>query len=202
MAIEKSSMPTPPPVRKAPNSAPSKQSPAKVHQVDAEAHKKRVDGLNTIASTIQMGLLAARQTADAGALNRHAPAISESLVDYAESVGKAESLDRLSDISPIAGVVMATLPLLLQVAVNHNLFGLKAEGLATAGVVTPETLVSESNVYLMKIQQQAMQAEIEAQRDMQGSYNDLIEMQRMAAEAGAAAQEMSDMKAAANDSGD
>lgn len=181
MAIDKSNAPTPPPARRAPSQP--KQTTAKIQAEESQTRKNRVDGINSIADGLRMGLLAMRQPADAGALERHAPNIANAIADYAETNDKfGESLDRLSDVSPVAGIAIAVVPLLLQVSVNHKLFGLKAEQMATAGIVTPETLISESNEYLMRVQTQAMQREIAAQQELQETYKNFVQMQRIQAE--------------------
>ena len=181
MPIDKTSVPTPPPPRKAAQTAAQTKAVAKVEVENAERRKRRVDGVNSIASAIQMGLLATKQTADAGAINRHAPSLSNAIVDYAEGNDAfGNSLDKLSDVSPLAGIMMAAVPLVLQISVNHGLFGLKAEQLATAGVVTPQTLISESNEYLMTIQTQAMQREMQAAQELQQTHAEFMRMQQEA----------------------
>jgi hypothetical protein len=181
MPIDKTAAPTPPPARKPTQTASQTKAVAKIEVENAERRKRSVDGVNSIASAIQMGLLATKQTADAGAINRHGPSVSNAIVDYAEGNDKfGASLDRLSDVSPLAGIMMACVPLVLQVAVNHNLFGLKAEQLATAGVVTPATLVSESNEYLMQMQTEAMRREIIAAQEMQQTHAEFVQMQQEA----------------------
>lgn len=179
MPIDKTAVPTPPPPRKAAQSAAQTKAVAKIEVEAAERRKRRVDGVNSIASAIQMGLLATKQTADAGAINRHAPGLSNAIVDYAEgNEAFGSSLDRLSDVSPLAGIMMAAVPLVLQISVNHGLFGLKAEQLATAGVVTPQTLVSESNEYLMQMQTEAMRREMIAAQEMQRTHAEFLQMQQ------------------------
>lgn len=178
MPIDKSSTPTPPPARKTTQSAAQVKAVAKIHVENENKRQSRIDGVNSIASAIQMGLLATRQTADAGAINRHAPGISTAIVDYAEGNEKfGNTLDKLSDVSPLAGIAMAVVPLVLQISVNHGLFGLKAEQLATAGVVTPQTLVSESNEYLMSMQNEAMKREIRAAQELQATHAEFLRMQ-------------------------
>lgn len=179
MPIDKTNVPSPPPPRKTPNTAAQTKAVAKIEVENAERRQRRVDGVNSIASAIQMGLLATKQTADAGAINRHAPALSNAIVDYAEGNDSfGNSLDKLSDVSPLAGIMMAAVPLVLQVAVNHGLFGMKAEQLATAGVVTPETLISESNEYLMQMQTEAMRRELIAAQEMQRTHAEFMQMQQ------------------------
>ena len=179
MPIDKTSAPTPPPARKTTQTAAQTKAVAKIHVENEQRRQSRIDGVNSIASAIQMGLLATRQTADAGAVNRHGPSISAAIVDYAEGNDKfGNTLDKLSDVSPLAGIAMAVVPLVLQISVNHGLFGLKAEQLATAGVVTPQTLVSESNEYLMSMQNEAMRREIRAAQELQETHAEFLRMQQ------------------------
>lgn len=167
MPINRDKVPPPPPPRHQTKPPAPKVTAAKVRQQDEDQRQSRVDGLNSIASAIQLGLIAARLPADAGAVNRHAPAISTAVAEYAEGNDKAaEFLDRLSDVSPLAGVAMAVAPLLLQVCANHNLFGIKAESFATQGVVSPDTLVAETNTYLLQVQTKAMYDQRVAAQEM------------------------------------
>lgn len=185
MPIDLSAAPTPPPARK--SSPTAKAAEAKIAKLDADKRQRRIDGVNSIASAIHMGLLAGKQSADAAAVNRHAPGISLAIVDYADGNEKfGASLDKLSDVSPIAGIVMAVAPLVLQISVNHGLFGLKAEQMATAGVVTKQTLESETTTYLMDIQTKAMQREMEAKQNLIQTHADFMEFQKQMAAQNAA----------------
>jgi hypothetical protein len=61
------------------------------------------------------------QFADAGAISQHGPKVAKELVllgKQQEGVGKV--LDLLAQAGPYTGIIFATLPLLAQLAVNHN----------------------------------------------------------------------------------
>lgn len=173
-------MPSPPqPVRRtAPTSTATKAAMAKA-QAESEAKtQRRVDALNSIGSIGHMILLGFKLPADAAAVNRHTPPLSAAIVEYSETMDSTGWIDKLSDVSPIAGIVAAAAPLVLQVCVNHNLFGMKAEQLASAGVVTKETLVAETNTYLMGIQTQAMQAQMLAEQELRQTHAEYTSMMR------------------------
>jgi hypothetical protein len=105
--------PTPPP-RGRPKVQTPKVNAEKVQQERTEA----VAGLFQIASAL---CIATGQLADAAAINMHGEAVSRetaALASKYEKVGNV--LDGLSQVGPFTAILAATMPLFIQIAVNHK----------------------------------------------------------------------------------
>lgn len=106
---------------------------------------------------LSLGLLMAKQPADAGALSQHGPNIAHELALIADTnEGVAAFLDRLTTVGPYAGLVKAALPLALQLAVNHKRLGSQFTG--TMGIMDPADLEA-----MVTLKAEKMKAELEAQ---------------------------------------
>lgn len=176
MPITRDTTPTPPPARR--TASTTKAATTKLSERKQQETQARIDGMNAVGSAIHMTLLAARLPADAGAVNRHVPGITKAIAEYAENnPGAGEKLDKLTDVTPLAGIAMAVVPLFAQIAVNHNLFGFKAQMFSAVGVVTPDTLIAESETFLMETQRKAMQEMMLEQRAHAQAVEDFQQMQ-------------------------
>ena len=114
------------PVVNAPFSPPPKNRPSTPRtttpKIDPEKvqneREQAVAGLFQIASAI---CLATGQLHDAGAINLHGPAIAHEsavLSTRYEKVGAV--LDGLAQVGPFTAILAATMPLIIQIAANHN----------------------------------------------------------------------------------
>jgi hypothetical protein len=145
--------------------------PRTTKAIQAE-HKKlsgklaaRKEAAQGVAQLAGFGLIVTRQYADAGAIGLHAdPIIGElvALSDTNERVGKA--LDYLTEAGPYAGLVIATLPLVMQIMANHGM--VKAELVAGSGVVPPQMLESQVRADMARQAAGALRAQQEAEAEL------------------------------------
>lgn len=111
------------------------------------------------------GCIILRQYSDAGAIGLHSGPIVDELVslsDKNESIGKA--LDYLTEAGPYAGLIVAVMPLALQIMANHGL--VKAELVAGGGVVPPQALESQVRADMARTAAQALQAQQTAEAEL------------------------------------
>lgn len=144
---------TAPPRRNAPRKS-SAPAPA---QTVAGKRDIREAALTEASDMISLGLLMAKQPADAGAVSQHGPNIAHELALIADSnEGVAAFLDRLTTVGPYAGLMKAALPLALQLAVNHKRLGPQFTG--TMGIMDPKDLED-----MVTLKAEKMKAELEAE---------------------------------------
>lgn len=136
---------------------PARRLPSKLAE-----RREAVDGAFQLAG---FALIVGRQYADAGALGIHGPAISRELVDLSDKNEKiAKALDYLTEAGPYAGLIVATMPLILQVMANHGI--VKAEMVATGGVVPPAALESQVKADMARQAAEALRAQHEAEAQL------------------------------------
>lgn len=151
----------PPPKRTASPKAAAAQKIAEEN--NALLHHQRASGLNDLAQGVSLILMGLGLKADAGAVAHFAPGIIEPVVKYADVNEEwAKKLDAGAQIGPVATIVLATVPLFAQIAVNHGI--IKVERMAPAGVVRPETLELETQALLDRAHSIALRDQIEAAR--------------------------------------
>src|SRR5215467_16068543 len=124
--------------------------------------REAVQGIFQLAG---FGCIIMHQYADAGAIGMHSGPIVEELVSLSEtneSVGKA--LDYLGQAGPYAGLIVAVMPLALQLAANHRL--VKAEMIYAAGVVPPQALESQVKADMARQASEALRAQQEAEAEL------------------------------------
>lgn len=143
---------TPPPSKNAkPQAAPR---PAK-----ADVTRARAEALAGLGQIAQVPLIAARQTADAGAVAMHWPKVSQELAELAAKDDRvAKLIDPLMQAGPYAGLITAVLPLIMQLCVNH--------GIAQAGVmgtVPAATLASQMDTALAQAHLEALTVQRDAE---------------------------------------
>lgn len=126
---------------------------------------EREDALHGIVQLAGMGLIIAGQHADAGAVNLHGPGIAHEFAALSEKNEKiARGIDYITEAGPYAGVVMATMPLVLQLLANHKI--LRAEALTGAGVQSPDAIAATVKADLARQAHAAMQDQQAAERDL------------------------------------
>lgn len=127
-----------PPKRSAPRQS-SAQNAAAQAQAFTSQHQKRKEGVEGLGQALALVMLVRKQFADAQAIGMHAPAIAEEMARLGDQNETwAKWLDYFSLSGPYAGLVKATLPLMLQIMANHGT--IPAEAGAALGVVSPKTL--------------------------------------------------------------
>jgi hypothetical protein len=125
---------------------------------------ERAEGLAGIGQLVYAALLFARQPADAGAMNRHFPAVAVEVAKLGDSNDKiGDALDKLNEIGPYAGLITAVTPLIAQLLVNHD--RIPVASVASLGVVSRVTLESEVQAEVLRAEMQAMQMAMEAEEE-------------------------------------
>jgi hypothetical protein len=152
-----------PPKRTARESSIRKNEQAAQTQYKSQ-HDKRKEGVEGLGQAVALVMLVRKQFADAQAVGMHAPAIAEemaSIADVNDTWGKW--LDYFSMSGPYAGLVRATLPLMLQIMANHGT--IPAEAGAALGVVSPKTLELAGKVEQEKVEAALLLSIQESQRE-------------------------------------
>lgn len=149
MALDLTSKtPAPPPARKRAASRPSGKT------------VEREEAINGIFQIGASGLLMFGQTADAGAISIHGPAIAHETAVLADNnTGLAKIVDYITAVGPYAALFAASMPLVLQILVNHK--KLPAAPLSQFGVMEPNVMAAKAEVEAMR-QQEIMLREVEA----------------------------------------
>ena len=128
-----------------------------------EHRKESVDG---IFATVSMLAIMRGQYADAGAVGLHGPKLSREIVLLGKThdqIGKA--LDYLGTAGPYMGLFGAALPLVIQLAINHDrIDGEKVSGIP--GVMSKDALVTKVRGELAEAELRERQAMEKAQKDL------------------------------------
>jgi hypothetical protein len=130
-------------------------------------HRKRKEGLQSVQQATGLALMALKQPADAAALGEHGEPIIDELVklgDTDDQIGKA--LDYLTKTGPYSALVMACLPLAMQIAVNH---GRMKPNALMPGVVSRETLEARAKAGMAQAQAEAL----DEQRKAEDAYREV-----------------------------
>jgi hypothetical protein len=161
MALDLSSAVSAPPRSTRAASATAKRESVKVSGKLAARH----EAATGIAQLVGFGCIVTRQYADAGAIGMHSPPIIDELValsDKNETIGKA--LDYLTEAGPYAGLIVAVMPLALQLMANHGI--VKAELISGAGVVPPQALESQVRADMARQAAEALKAQQTAEAEL------------------------------------
>lgn len=103
--------------------------------------------------------------ADAGAISIHGPNISHVATKMAKTNELiAKGLDALLNVGPYAEIIAVTMPLALQLLVNHKV--MPAEALSGANIVKPEVLESQVKTQMAVQAMQQMQLQREAEEEL------------------------------------
>jgi hypothetical protein len=125
----------------------------------------REEAANGIFQLAGFGCVVTHQYADAGAISMHGPTISRELAQTAEtSEPIAKALDYIMDAGPYAGLIVAVMPLVLQLMANHGV--IKAELVSGGGVVPPKALESQVKADMAKQAAEALRAQEAAEEEM------------------------------------
>lgn len=117
--------------------------------------------------------------ADAGAIGQHGPGLAHELAVVAETDSNlAKGLDSLLQVGPYGTLIVAAMPLALQVMANHGI--LKPEAFAAAGVVSPAALSADVKATLAEQSRQALLRQRDAEKRLRETHENL-EAERMAA---------------------
>lgn len=144
----------PPPAKTAPRAKP-------VARTSGDRIKERSEALNGIGQLGQAGLVAIKQFADAGAIGIHGPRIAHEVAELAEDNERvAQILEPLLQAGPYTGLLMAVLPMVMQIGVNH---GRLAPG--PMGTLPPATLSSRIQAEIARAEVQALQAQKAAEQE-------------------------------------
>lgn len=162
----------PPPVVK--KTASSVQRVAKESQLT----KDRADALNGLGQLLQVPLIATKQHADAGAVSLYWPNIASEVAKLAESQPAiAKLIDPLIQIGPYTGLVMAVLPFVLQLGVNHKMVQPGA-----MGTVPAITLSSQVEASLAKQELEALTVQRDAEKASAALRQEIEESRKAVAE--------------------
>lgn len=141
---------------------PAPKAPANKPSAKQAAREEAANGIGQI---IAFGSMVSGSLADAGAVGMHWPAMAHEAAMVAETDKKmAGVLDYLLEVGPYGNLIVVTLPFVAQLLVNHGL--LKAEAMAGAGVVHPQTLEAEVKRDMAQKAMEAMRAQAQAEAEM------------------------------------
>lgn len=161
MALDLSSAPKSPP-RSARSQMTSEANERRALRGKTAAREEAANGIFQLAG---FGCIILRQYADAGAINMHGANISREVAILADqNEGIARGLDYIMEAGPYAGLIVATMPLVLQLAANHGL--IKAELVAGGGVVPPAALESQVKADMARQASEALKAQQEAETEL------------------------------------
>lgn len=138
--------------------------------------EQAVAGLFQIASAI---CLATGQLHDAGAINIHGPAIAHETAALAtryEKVGAV--LDGLAQVGPFTAILAATMPLVIQLAANHN--RIAPEKAVAFGGKHPSILEGQMRMELRR-QQMEYERQVRDEKAMMADFEKAMEEEKVAA---------------------
>src|SRR5215472_4557955 len=168
MAVETSNVATAPP---------SRGTGPKTVVKSRTTLKEYTDASEQALHLVATGCVLVGWHADAAAIGMHAEKIAPEIAKLADSNEKiAAGLAWITESGPYAALVEACVVLGLQLAANHGL--VKAERLATAGVVHPDTLtaamraqMAETAAKALREQKAAEDRLLAAQREISATLN-------------------------------
>jgi hypothetical protein len=135
--------------------------------------KDRAEALTSLGQFAQVPLIATKQFADAGAVSLYWPGVATELANLAESQPAiAKLIDPLMQVGPYSALIMAVLPFVLQIGVNHRMVSPGAMGTVPATSLSSqvEASLAKQELEALTIQRDAekeaaeMRAEIAASR--------------------------------------
>jgi hypothetical protein len=119
---------------------------------------KRAEAVGGLFQLVQYGCILTKNYADAAAIGMHAEGIARETAKLAAEEEKvAKAVDYLLEVGPYAGLVAATMPLVLQLAANHKVVPANK----VPGVVDPNVLTTQMEA---RLKQQAAEQMREAQQ--------------------------------------
>jgi hypothetical protein len=151
-----------------------KQSSAKSNYPTPEEQKnskrtERATGLNNIAQVISAGLVMFGQFADSEAIATYAPGVCyQSAIVAEDHESFANFLDQADVATPYVALAMATIPLALQIMVNHG--RIKPEKASGMGVMSPEMLETRAKARLAKRQAEMLRQQRQFEEQARAEY--------------------------------
>jgi len=146
-----------------PSAARNQQTAAAVTS-ESPRDKDRREGVEGVFSAAAMLALMRGMYADAGALGLHGPKIAREAMLLAKSnepVGKV--LDILGQAGPYTGIIFVTLPLVAQIAVNHDRISVdKVAGIK--GIMSPAALEAKAKAELAELELEAIREQRAAEQ--------------------------------------
>jgi hypothetical protein len=122
---------------------------------------KRAENVQSIFTMAAAGCIMKGYFADAGAINMHSEAISTEVAKLADTDERvAKLVDSLASVGPLGGILMATLPLAMQLAANHGRIDPDRAG-GVGGIMTPADLESKVKLQIQR-ERASIMAEIKA----------------------------------------
>lgn len=138
----------------------------------------RTEALTGLGQLAQVPLIATKQHADAAVIGKYWGNISQEVATLAESQPAiAKFVDPLLNVGPYAGLVVAVLPMVLQVMVNH---GIAQPG--AMGTVPKNALAAQMEAELAQVELAAMQAQAQAEKAAQETRNQIELARRQVAD--------------------
>lgn len=154
---------TPPPIRN--TSTQSGSGGSKRAGSGSRKMQAREEAANGIGQILSFGCMATGQMADAGAIGLHWPNIAHEAAQVAETDEKiAKALDYLLEVGPYGNLIVVTLPFVAQILVNHKI--LKAEQMAGANVVHPDSLEAQAKAHMARQAMQAIRQQRQAEEEL------------------------------------
>ena len=146
-------------------------APPKVNRPPTQAQKRQSGKLQERTVAVQglfqlagFGCIVAGWHADAGAIGEHSPAISQELAALADkNASVAKFIDSLTEAGPYAGLIVAVMPLTLQILANHGI--LKGD-MSAVGVKPPAILEAEVKTSLALKQAEVLRAQNDAETQL------------------------------------
>lgn len=164
MPLDLSSAPAPPPATK------RKPAPGRPATKAATQAKKteRAEGLNGIFQIGTFALMMTGQVADAGAVSMHGEAISTQAAELAEADARiGRIIDYITAAGPYMALLSISMPLVLQIMVNHKRIPESAiPALSQVGVMSPGAMENKARADAMKLEMQMRQAALEAEAEL------------------------------------
>jgi hypothetical protein len=141
---------------------------------------EREEAVAQLGMFAQVPLMATRQLADAAAIGIYWPKISHEVAKLAESQESvAQVIDPLIRVGPYAGLIAATLPLVMQLAVNHGRVkpGIAGTVPAVSLQSQMETEIAKAELHALRVQQEAEEQAAAARKEIQASRDALNKAQ-------------------------
>jgi hypothetical protein len=148
-------------------SAPPRRDTRPTAPVTAKGiHAERIDAVDGVFQLVGMGLVMGGQFADAGAIDMHGHNVSIEVAELAgKNEGVAKVVDTLLTVGPYAGLVIAVMPMVLQLMVNHKVIPVEKMP-PTSGIVDPKSLEAQVKTAMAKQAIEALQAQREAEEEL------------------------------------
>lgn len=146
--------------------------------------KDRAEALTSLGQFAQVPLIATKQFADAGAVSMYWPGVATELAKLAETQPAiAKLVDPLMQVGPYSAIIMAVLPFVLQIGVNHKMVSPGAMGTVPATTLSSqvEASLARQELEALTIQRDAEKEAAEMRAEIAASRKALTELSQEAA---------------------